>query len=68
MNYLKVFKGKLLSHALEIGVGHADNNVLFLFLTLGFDSLLSNVNWNVSGLQIFFYYNYVNCLEKSMSS
>jgi hypothetical protein len=60
VNYLKVFKGNFLSKALEIGVGHADNNVLFLFLTLGFDSLLSNVNWNVSGLQIFFYYNYVN--------
>ena len=29
MNYLAVFKGKLLSHALEIGVGHADNNVFF---------------------------------------
>ena len=30
MNYLGVFKGKLLSNALEIGVGHADNNAFFV--------------------------------------
>ena len=45
MNYLGVFKGKLLSHVLEICVGHADNNVFFCnFRTLGFESVLSNVN------------------------
>ena len=32
MNYLGVFKGKLLSHVLEICVGHADNNVFFVIL------------------------------------
>jgi hypothetical protein len=31
VNYLAVFKGKLLSYALEIGDGYADNNVFCNF-------------------------------------
>ena len=38
-----------------LSVGHADSNGVFLqFLALGFDSVLLNVNWKFSGLQIFF--------------
>ena len=40
----------------------------FTFLVLGFDSVLSNVNWSFSRLQTCFYYNFVNCFEKLGSS
>ena len=70
MNYLGVSMGKLLSNALEIGVGHADSNGVFFF---GIFSTWLRFCPVKCELKIFwitdiFYYNYVNCFEKSRSA